>query len=197
MNWLRLSIYIFTSVTCIKFLLLFMFLFLFRFVSQMASICLRTIPTTMNEREVPRCVFVCHVTTRQTTSMQFPQCSSSSLLFLCPPAPLSNALKCEAQKAKPEIINKLNPIFMTRCRHHHQQAAEWEVLWSDGFHRRKASFLSFFPRSCYLMQKRKNGEEEEEENENFHHKRKALCFIVLFPLKIRSLMKSYCYSIFI
>lgn len=66
--------------------------------------------STVNEWINARCVFVCHVTADAFSVVFF-----FLLLRSQPSMPLCNEVKSEtkAEKAKPEIINKLNPIFMT------------------------------------------------------------------------------------
>lgn len=66
--------------------------------------------STVNEWINARCVFVCHVTADAFSVVFF-----SLLLRSQPSMPLCNEVKSEtkAEKAKPEIINKLNSIFMT------------------------------------------------------------------------------------
>ena len=98
----------------------------------------------------------------------------------------------KAEKAKPEIINKLNSIFvmlpafeLRRVRNSRCDA----IL----------SFIAFVKNSFsvrHLMQKTlKRGKRVEKRI--FITKEKSFsCFTNLSPLKIRSLMKSYCYSIF-
>lgn len=98
----------------------------------------------------------------------------------------------KAEKAKPEIINKLNSIFMTLPAFELAESEKFTMWCDSAFHRPHSTMENFSVR--HLMQKTLKEKRifiTKGSKKAFHVSR------IFSPLKIRSLMKSYCYSIFI